>query len=104
MRQKTTAQTLGIIDQAIQRFLRQLTPNELLALGDTANLRAELRQVELDGNLEIRPVVVIECEGKAHRSALLCLKSRLGEAASIVGILGICLSVDESGDIGFFCD
>ncbi|MBZ8179332.1 MAG: hypothetical protein SAL07_23180 [Oscillatoria sp. PMC 1051.18] len=104
MLQKSTYQTLGIIDQAIQRFLQKLNPNEILALGDTSNLQAELRQVERNGKIEIRPVVVIECEGKAHRYALLCLKSRLCAAATAVGIPSICLSVNGASDIGFFCD
>ncbi|MFW6358553.1 MAG: hypothetical protein ACOC0N_04975 [Chroococcales cyanobacterium] len=104
MLQQASYQTLGILDHAIQRFLKQLNSGELKALGEPPQLRAELRRVEKQGKTQVRAVIVIQCEGIAHRSALLCLKSRLSQAAKAVGIASIGLAVQGQPDVGFFCD
>lgn len=104
MSERASEQGLNIYTEAIQRFVRQFDPTEALALGNTAAIKAELRQLDRQGRIEISPVILIQCEGKAHRSALLCLKSRLRQAAVTVGISSIGLAVEGEADIGFFCD
>lgn len=104
MIEKTSYSIPSIFEQAIQRFLAQFDTAEVKALGNPPQIKAELRRVERQGRSEIRPVIVIKCEGIGHRSALLCLKSRLREAARAVGISSIGLAVDGQSDIGFFCD
>ncbi len=103
MLDKATDITPGIFDQAIQRFIQQFDAQEAKLLGEMPTIRAELRQVEWRGKIEIRPVIVIQCEGIGHRQALLCLKERLRMAANAVGICSIGLAVRGAHDVGFFC-
>jgi hypothetical protein len=93
----------GIFDQAIQRFLQQFDEKEVQLFGKKPKIRAELRQVEWQGTTEVRPVLVIQCEGVGHRCALLYLKDRIRKAAANVGITSIGLAVSGTHDIGFFC-
>lgn len=103
MLEQTFYEIPGIFDQAIQRFIQQFDDKEVQMLGKLDKIRAELRQVEWQGKTEVRPVIVIQCEGVGHRCALLLLKDRLRKAAANVGITSIGLAVHGTHDVGFFC-
>ncbi|NJL82722.1 MAG: hypothetical protein HC890_06770 [Chloroflexaceae bacterium] len=103
MKESTAQLTTLLLDQAIDRFLGQLSALEQMALGSSVPPRAELRQVDCQEMLKTRPVLVFQCDSIAHRAALLCLKSRLSQAALAIAIPGICLTVPGEDDIGFLC-